>query len=205
MDDKERAALEAYANERNWLYGGRFDRLSGIFDGISTAQECLVSSPNPTAGGGVREALEKINGQAHAGAMLGGQSAYEACLAIEGLVAQLSAALASAPLSQVAGEPVAWSKKCKADFANLWCDDCGHHPSKCKFRPAPLPSGRDAVDPATVEAVADAIDLARYEHPRHPRERPRSFEEADMSDREYAERLARAAIRALSQVQKENK
>lgn len=34
-----------------------------------------------------QEALRKINGQAHAGAMFGGQSAYEACLAIEALVA----------------------------------------------------------------------------------------------------------------------
>lgn len=48
------------------------------------------------------------------------------------------------------------------------------------------------------EIVADAIDAARYAHPEHPRERPLPFSEADKSDREYAMRLARAAIHALS-------
>lgn len=45
-----------------------------------------------------------------------------------------------------------------------------------------------------IERVADAIDLARYRHPDLPRERPRPFAEADASDREYAIRLARAAL-----------
>lgn len=49
---------------------------------------------------------------------------------------------------------------------------------------------------ATIEAVADAIDEARYRHPDYPRARPRPFSEADRSDREYAIRLACAAIRA---------
>ena len=48
-----------------------------------------------------------------------------------------------------------------------------------------------------MECVADAIDAARYAHPIHPRERPRPFSEADRSDREYALRLARAAIIAM--------
>lgn len=48
------------------------------------------------------------------------------------------------------------------------------------------------------EMVADAIDLARYQHPEHPRERPRPFSEADRSDREYATRLAKAALNALT-------
>lgn len=48
------------------------------------------------------------------------------------------------------------------------------------------------------EAVADAIDAARFAHPDHPRDRPRPFSEADASDREYASRLAIAAIRALA-------
>jgi hypothetical protein len=49
---------------------------------------------------------------------------------------------------------------------------------------------------ADVEAVADAIDAARYQHPTEPRERPRPFREADSHDREYALRLARSAIAA---------
>lgn len=59
---------------------------------------------------------------------------------------------------------------------------------------------REVIGPAqgsgvrTVEAVADAIDNARYQHPDHPRERPRPFADADRSDREYALRLARAAL-----------
>lgn len=48
-----------------------------------------------------------------------------------------------------------------------------------------------------IEQVADAIDEARYRHPEHPRERPRPFSEADEGDREYATRLARAAIEAM--------
>lgn len=47
-----------------------------------------------------------------------------------------------------------------------------------------------------LETVADAIDAARYAHPEHPRERPRPFGEADRSDKEYATRLARAALAA---------
>lgn len=47
---------------------------------------------------------------------------------------------------------------------------------------------------ADIEAVADAIDNARYQHPEYPRERPRPFADADRSDREYALRLARAAL-----------
>lgn len=53
----------------------------------------------------------------------------------------------------------------------------------------------------TVEAVADAIDAARFASPKHPRERPRPFAEADKTDREYSLRLARAAIAALSRPQ----
>lgn len=47
-----------------------------------------------------------------------------------------------------------------------------------------------------IETLADAIDAARFAHPQNPRERPRSFADADPSDREYAIRLARAAINA---------
>lgn len=47
------------------------------------------------------------------------------------------------------------------------------------------------------EIIADAIDAARYAHPTNPRERPRPFSEADRSDREYALRLANAAIASL--------
>lgn len=50
----------------------------------------------------------------------------------------------------------------------------------------------------TLMAVADAIDAARYAHPQHPRERPRPFTEADPTDFEYAVRLAKAAIAALT-------
>lgn len=45
-----------------------------------------------------------------------------------------------------------------------------------------------------LETLADAIDAARFAHPQNPRERPRSFEDADPSDREYATRLAKAVI-----------
>lgn len=50
------------------------------------------------------------------------------------------------------------------------------------------------IDQELVEAAGDAIDAARYAHPQFPRERPRPFSEADEGDREYAVRLARAAI-----------
>lgn len=49
----------------------------------------------------------------------------------------------------------------------------------------------------TLELMADAIDGARYQHPDHPRDRPRPFSEADTNDREYALRLARAALAAV--------
>lgn len=49
-----------------------------------------------------------------------------------------------------------------------------------------------------IEIIADAIDAARYQHPTEPRERPRPFSEADKGDREYATRLARAALSALA-------
>lgn len=48
-----------------------------------------------------------------------------------------------------------------------------------------------------IETVADAIDAARYAHPEHPRERPIPFAQAHPTDREYALRMARAAIRAI--------
>jgi hypothetical protein len=67
--------------------------------------------------------------------------------------------------------------------------------------------GRQSEYDAAIEAAADAIDAARYAHPEHPRERPRPFSEADTSDREYAMRLAHAAvdaIRALEQPQRED-
>lgn len=50
---------------------------------------------------------------------------------------------------------------------------------------------------AILETVADAIDAARFAHPQNPRERPRAFVDADPSDREYAIRLARAALAAI--------
>lgn len=50
----------------------------------------------------------------------------------------------------------------------------------------------------TIEKVADAIDAARYQHPEHPRERPRPFCDADQGDREYARRLAKAAVAVQS-------
>lgn len=49
-----------------------------------------------------------------------------------------------------------------------------------------------------LEEVADAIDAARYQ----PRPRPRPFSDADRSDREYAMRLARAAIAAIDAARK---
>jgi len=58
-----------------------------------------------------------------------------------------------------------------------------------------------------INHMADAIDAARYAHPQHPRERDRSFAEADKGDREYAFRLARAAwtaIRALQTKEQSN-
>lgn len=64
------------------------------------------------------------------------------------------------------------------------------------------PPAHPASDRAKVVEVADAIDLARFQHPYHPRERDRPFSEADKSDREYATRLALAAIRALATEQK---
>lgn len=62
---------------------------------------------------------------------------------------------------------------------------------------AALPHLVQSLSLSDVEAVADAIDAARYAHPEHPRERPRPFSEADRGDREYAVRLARAALSAL--------
>lgn len=57
---------------------------------------------------------------------------------------------------------------------------------------------KPSVSEDRVEAVADAIDAARFAHPTHPRERPRPFREADSGDREYATRLAKAALSAAS-------
>ncbi len=42
-----------------------------------------------------QEMLKKINGQAHAGAMLGGDNAYQACLAIEAMVSRIFETLAA--------------------------------------------------------------------------------------------------------------
>lgn len=56
-----------------------------------------------------------------------------------------------------------------------------------------------SADLRIVELIADAIDEARYEHPIHPRARPRPFSEADAGDREYAFRMARAAMKAFSE------
>lgn len=47
------------------------------------------------------------------------------------------------------------------------------------------------------DIVADAIDAARFAHPESPRVRPRPFADAYKHDREYAFRLARAAIIAM--------
>lgn len=55
--------------------------------------------------------------------------------------------------------------------------------------PAPQAEGE-------LERVADAIDAARYARPEFPRERPHPFSQADHRDREYAFRLARAALRS---------
>lgn len=52
-----------------------------------------------------------------------------------------------------------------------------------------------------LDLVADAIDEARYRHPVYPRDRPRPFSEADDGDREYAIRLARAALGALREAE----
>lgn len=50
-----------------------------------------------------------------------------------------------------------------------------------------------------IETIADCIDAARYAHPEHPRERPRPFSEAENGDREYATRLAKAALKAMQE------
>ena len=65
---------------------------------------------------------------------------------------------------------------------------------ECLRRPI-TPSLSPVRSAEALEAAADAIDLARYQHPDHPRERPRPFSEADRHDREYAFRLARAALK----------
>jgi hypothetical protein len=41
-----REALEAFADERNWRLGGRFDPNSPNFDGVKTAQEALADLEN---------------------------------------------------------------------------------------------------------------------------------------------------------------
>lgn len=55
-----------------------------------------------------------------------------------------------------------------------------------KFEPLCSDKGQDSR--VLIEAMADAIDAARYAHPTFPRERPRPFSEADEGDREYADR-----------------
>lgn len=172
---------------------------------VSEALQALIdsgkASPNPVAGDGVREALVLAR-------KVSGEIVPTDSIAYDAELRTIDTALASAPQPQVA----AWKPITMQDIR--LCAGEGKLPAwaildvcnniirrRLEHSPATLPpSGRDAVDPVTVEAMADAIDSARYEHPLHPRERPRPFEEADMSDREYAERLARAAIRALSQV-----
>jgi hypothetical protein len=59
-----------------------------------------------------------------------------------------------------------------------------------------LNNGWNQCEASRLEAIADAIDEARFKSPVHPRERPRPFSEADRSEREYALRLARAAIKS---------
>jgi hypothetical protein len=87
-------------------------------------------------------------------------------------------------------------------YASVGIDHFSHpHDTlgKLAFAAADAVLDRLAAKPADedIQRVADAIDDARYRHPEHPRERPRPFSEADRGDREYATRLARAAVAAL--------
>ena len=79
------------------------------------------------------------------------------------------------------------------------CDCCGKRaplsPRRLANRLRSAPSHDPS--PELIEKVADAIDAARFRSPDYPRERPRPFAEADRSDREYALRLARAALAAI--------
>lgn len=70
--------------------------------------------------------------------------------------------------------------------------------SSASRRGAPAPALPQAG--VNEEEIADAIDAARYAPPYHPRGRERPFAEALSGDREYALRLARAAIARLTPV-----
>lgn len=82
------------------------DRDPDDYDSDLTAllHKCVAAlrAPLPPTlnSGAVQEILRKISGQAHAGAMLGGQNAYEACLAIEALVAALPRAVESEAMNK---------------------------------------------------------------------------------------------------------
>jgi len=123
-------------------------------------------------------------------------------------IARLRAALAAAQAG-APKRPVAWRVK---DYADGWVvfqderaayamhEETGALMQGLYVRdgtPFPAPAGAPSEE--DVMRMADAIDLARYQHPETPRERPRPFSEADRSDREYATRLARAAYMALLQ------
>lgn len=95
----------------------------------------------------------------------------------------------------------------EVDYVTKWsagCDECNADFDACEDTKAEAAAAWNTRAPRRdepvdrLEAAADAIDEARYQHPDRPRERPRPFSEADRHDREYALRLARAAIRALA-------
>lgn len=100
--------------------------------------------------------------------------------------------------------PVAWEclgrKQSLPEPGECNWPDCGCDPHSTKVIEALLeqgwgPNAAPASHGATaLERAADAIDAARYAHPEHPRERPHPFAEAHKTDREYAFRLARAAL-----------
>lgn len=92
----------------------------------------------------VREALNKIHGQAHAGAMLGSESAYQACLTIEAIVAGLSQpdqqSLRLAEGCRSASSPC-WHQK---QSPSTLCEHCQPH---LKAVTIVIPSGyRDAAE-----------------------------------------------------------
>lgn len=59
-----------------------------------TQADKTASAATPAVGGEIwfltREDMEKLHGQAHSGAMLGGDNAYQACLTIEGILGRIA-------------------------------------------------------------------------------------------------------------------
>ena len=87
-----------------------------------------------------REDMEKLHGQAHGGAMLGGDNAYQACLAIKGILARIAAQ----PTSPLRGTCIECGKCDPCD------DDCPNYQDQ-----EPSPNDRE------IRTVVHLLQMAK--------------------------------------------